>query len=75
MKSWLLAAVLILSTSSAHAGELRGIIKNNQGVSRYDKGRPLDAYGFFTDALGDVPFAPEIPIQHRQFISADERTR
>lgn len=42
------------------AGELRGIIKNNQGVNRYDSGKPTDAFGFFTDALGDVPFAPEV---------------
>jgi tetratricopeptide (TPR) repeat protein len=46
--------------SQAPAGELHGIIKNNEGVSRYDKGKPNDAYGFFTDALGDSPFAPEI---------------
>ncbi len=42
------------------AGEFRGILKNNEGVSRYTKGKPLDAYGFFTDALADQPFAPEI---------------
>ena len=44
----------------ALGGELNGIIKNNEGVSRYEKGRPMDAYGFFTDALGELPFAPEI---------------
>jgi len=56
----LYSLLLSLNSSSAHAGELHGIIKNNEGVSRYDKGKPMDAYGFFTDALGDVPFAPEV---------------
>ena len=51
---------MILGASAAQAGELRGIIKNNEGVSRYEKGRPLDAYGLFTDALADQPFAPEV---------------
>lgn len=45
---------------AASAGELRGIIKNNQGVSRYDKGKPLDSFDFFTDALGELPYAPEV---------------
>jgi tetratricopeptide (TPR) repeat protein len=60
MKAFMAALILVMTAFSAQAGELRGIIKNNQGVSRYDKGKPMDAYGFFTDALGDVPFAPEI---------------
>lgn len=51
---------LLLISSLAFGGELTGIIKNNEGVSRYDKGKPMDAYGFFTDALGELPFAPEI---------------
>ncbi len=58
-KIFVLIAVMLLS-HSVRAGELRGIIKNNQGVNRYDSGKPNDAYGFFTDALGDVPFAPEL---------------
>ena len=52
--------ILLLLASSTHAGELRGVIKNNQGVSRYDKGRPVDSYDFFTDALGELPYAPEV---------------
>lgn len=60
MKTIFVTLILFLSLSVAHAGELRGIIKNNEGVSRYDKGKPMDAYGFFTDSLGDVPFAPEV---------------
>jgi Ca-activated chloride channel family protein len=55
----LFISILALSPL-AHGGELRGIIKNNEGVSRYDKGKPMDAYGFFTDSLGELPFAPEI---------------
>lgn len=47
-------------STAAFAGEFRGILKNNEGVSRYAKGRPLDAYGLFTDALSDQPFAPEV---------------
>lgn len=56
----LLTAFILGASPAAQAGELHGIIKNNEGVSRYDKGKPMDAYGFFTDALGDVPFAPEV---------------
>lgn len=57
----LLALSLVFGlASNAGAGELRAIIKNNEGVSRFNKGRPLDAYGLFTDALADQPFAPEV---------------
>jgi Ca-activated chloride channel homolog len=49
-----------LSAENSHAGELRGVIKNNQGVSRYEKGRPMDSYDLFTDALGELPYAPEV---------------
>lgn len=52
--------ILAFLISIAHAGEFHGIVKNNEGVSRYDKGKPMDAYGMFMDALGDVPFSPEI---------------
>ncbi len=60
MRPVISAFILLMTSFTAQAGEFRGIIKNNQGVARYDKGKPLDAYGFFTDALGDIPFAPEI---------------
>lgn len=50
----------LFASREAKAGDLRGVIKNNQGVSRYDKGRPVDSYDLFTDALGELPYAPEI---------------
>lgn len=56
----LLLGAFALAPLPTHAGELRGIVKNNQGVSRYDKGRPLDSFELFTDALGELPYAPEV---------------
>lgn len=50
----------ISASSLASAGELRGVLKNNQGVTRFETGRPQDSYGLFTDALGEIPYAPEV---------------
>lgn len=55
-----IAVATLFVPAPGEAGELRGIIKNNQGVSRYDKGKPLDSFDFFTDALGELPYAPEV---------------
>jgi tetratricopeptide (TPR) repeat protein len=56
MRKLALALILIAPTVS-QAGELRGIIRNNEGVSRTAKGKSLEAYDKFTQSMVDLPFS------------------
>lgn len=49
-------AISFFSTP-AHANELRGVIRNNQGVLDFMDKRPAEAFDKFSDALADVPFS------------------
>jgi Ca-activated chloride channel family protein len=46
--------------STANAGELSGIRKNNSGVKKFTDNKPVDAYSDFSAALGELPFSPEV---------------
>lgn len=51
--------VLFISFSSARAAELKGIWLNKEGVKAYKEQRGTDAYNFFAQSLGEMPFSPE----------------
>lgn len=55
-----LAAATLAFAMRAQAGELRGILRNNEGVKKLEAGRKVEAYDRFTDALADLPFAGEV---------------
>jgi tetratricopeptide (TPR) repeat protein len=60
-RALLILAILFLATpSSAKAFELRGVVRNNDGVKKLEAGRRVEAYDRFTDALADVPFSSEV---------------
>ena len=42
------------------ASQLHGIYLNNQGVQRFTKKRPVEAFDRFNNALADLPFSPEV---------------
>lgn len=64
MKKRALFVLLILIASTApfeaDANDLRGILRNNQGVRKFDGEKPVEAYDRFNDAMVDLPFSPEV---------------
>jgi tetratricopeptide (TPR) repeat protein len=42
---------------AAQANDLRGIIRNNEGVARTGKGKSMEAYDKFTKSMVDLPFS------------------
>jgi Ca-activated chloride channel family protein len=44
----------------AEAGELRGVLKNNEGVRKFGSKNSAQAFEDFTGALSDLPFSGEV---------------
>lgn len=56
----LLSLFSLSALSPAQADELRGVIRNNEGVRKLKAGQTLEAYSKFGDAMVDLPFSPEV---------------
>lgn len=56
----LLTPAILLISLSVDAFELRGIQKNNQGVSEFKKEQLTNSHNEFVKGLADLPFQPEV---------------
>lgn len=45
---------------SAQASELGAMLKNNDGVRKFEEKKSLEAFDRFNDALAEAPFSPEV---------------
>lgn len=60
MKSFAAFAIyIILSVSSAQAGQLKGVWLNNEGVSALTQEKATEAYNNFAQSLAEIPFSAE----------------
>ncbi len=54
---FLISALVLSFSSQSHANELKGMLKNNEGVVKFMDKRPAESFDAFTDALAEVPFS------------------
>ena len=57
MKKTALVLIASIVSAAAHAGELGAVLRNNDGVRKYQQKNSKGAFDGFADALGDLPFS------------------
>lgn len=69
--------LIFFATFSTQASELEGILRNNEGVKRFENKKTVEAYEKFTESLIDLPFDPKVHLnlgdtflEHKEFDKA-----